>query len=153
VAQTCNWFTVLSALLTPVIAALAVFIAWQQWQTNRNKLKFELFDRRLVVYQAAQDLLSVVTGSGDVPSEKSFEFLMRTRAAKFLFDDEIDQYLYRELYAKAVALQTLNSELKDVPVGDERSRLARERKEVFDWFAAQIEALDRKFSPFLQLGH
>ena len=29
------------ALLTPVIAVVATYIAWQQWQTNRQKLNLE----------------------------------------------------------------------------------------------------------------
>ena len=33
---------VLSALLTPVIAAIAVSIAYQQWQTNRRRLALDL---------------------------------------------------------------------------------------------------------------
>jgi hypothetical protein len=38
---------ILAALLTPVIAILAVYIAWQQWDTNRNKLKLDLLNSHL----------------------------------------------------------------------------------------------------------
>ncbi len=41
---------VFSALLTPVIAAIAVYVAYQQWQTNRRRLQLDLYDRRLRIY-------------------------------------------------------------------------------------------------------
>ena len=43
---------VLSALLTPTIAIITTYIAYEQWRTNRNKLKLDLFDRRFAVYDA-----------------------------------------------------------------------------------------------------
>jgi hypothetical protein len=32
-------------LLTPVIGAIATYIAWQQWRTNQNKLKLDRYER------------------------------------------------------------------------------------------------------------
>lgn len=31
-------------LLTPVIAAVTTYIAWQQWRTNQNKLKLDRYE-------------------------------------------------------------------------------------------------------------
>jgi hypothetical protein len=42
---------ILHALLTPVIAIVAIYIAWQQWQTNVQKLNLARYDRRLRVYE------------------------------------------------------------------------------------------------------
>lgn len=41
-----SWIQIFKALLTPVVAILGVYIAYQQWRTNRTRLKHELFDRR-----------------------------------------------------------------------------------------------------------
>ena len=49
-----------SALLTPVIAAIAVYIAHQQWQTNCRRLELDSCDRRLRVYQAVSQFISKV---------------------------------------------------------------------------------------------
>src|SRR5271170_90498 len=41
---------VLQGLMTPVIALIAVYIAWQQWRTNADKVKLDKFDRRFPIY-------------------------------------------------------------------------------------------------------
>jgi hypothetical protein len=38
---------ILQGLLTPVVAIVAVYIAWQQWKANERKFKFEQYERRL----------------------------------------------------------------------------------------------------------
>jgi len=43
-----HWTNYLAALLTPTVAVLGSIIAYHQWRTAQNKLKFELFDRRFV---------------------------------------------------------------------------------------------------------
>ena len=40
-----------TALLTPIIAIIATYIAYQQWKTNQLKLNLERYDRRLEVYE------------------------------------------------------------------------------------------------------
>lgn len=49
---------VLSALLTPLIAAIAVYIAYRQFRVERLRLQHELYERRLKVYRAVQSFLS-----------------------------------------------------------------------------------------------
>jgi len=36
---TCTLTTTLAALLTPLIAIIAVYVAYRQWRTGQNKLK------------------------------------------------------------------------------------------------------------------
>ena len=48
---------IFSGLLTPVIAIVAVYIAWQQWQTNRQKLILDRYDRRLRIYEEVRKIL------------------------------------------------------------------------------------------------
>jgi len=48
-------------------------------------------------------------------------------------------------------LQTLDSELEGLPVGDERTRLVKAQREIKTWFEAQLQVIDAKFSPFLQM--
>lgn len=48
-----------NAFLTPLIAIVAVYIAWQQWQTNKHKLELELYDRRLRIYEEVRKILSI----------------------------------------------------------------------------------------------
>jgi hypothetical protein len=43
-----NWLT---ALATPLLAGFGIYIAYRQWRTAREKVKLDLFDRRLVALQ------------------------------------------------------------------------------------------------------
>ena len=147
------WVTALSALLTPTIAIIAVYIGWQQWRTNRNKLKLDLFDRRFAVYDAARTLIGRVITQSHAKNEQIFEFLGGTREAAFLLDKQIAEYLFKELHHKASLLLTLHSELEGLPVGEERTKNIEHRRQVRNWFEQQYDVLDEKFSKYIQLEH
>jgi hypothetical protein len=42
----------LSAALTPLIAAIVAYIAYQQYRVNRLRLSHDLFERRLKIFEA-----------------------------------------------------------------------------------------------------
>ena len=50
------------ALLTPVIAIVATYIAWQQWKTNQLKLHLDRYDRRSAVYEDVRQILTSLFG-------------------------------------------------------------------------------------------
>ena len=45
-SNTKDWIDIFSAFLTPFVALITVYIAYQQWQTNERKRKQDLFDIR-----------------------------------------------------------------------------------------------------------
>jgi hypothetical protein len=151
---TCSdWMAYSSALLTPVVAIFASYIAWQQWRTAKNKLKFDLFTRRFSVYDAARSLLAGPL-TNDTALDKPLQaFATGTREARWLFDKAIHTYLREELWAKAIDLQRLTAELDGLPPGDERTAKVHERAAIKKWFNSQHEVLDAKFEPFLTLEH
>lgn len=148
-----HWTTYLAALLTPTVAVLGSFIAYRQWRLAQNKLKLDLFDRRYSVYEAAHSLLASIMASGRAKDDELFKFLLATREAKWLLDSSVAAYLDKQLYHKAIDLQTLQAELEGVPVGDIRTKNLRAQAEIKKWFLAQHEALDEQFSPYLRLRH
>ncbi|MBC7160507.1 MAG: hypothetical protein H5U26_00145 [Immundisolibacter sp.] len=147
------WVTTLAALLTPTIAIIAVYIGWQQWRTNRNKLKLDLFDRRFTVYDAARTLIGRVLTQSHAKNDQILEFLTGTREARFLLDKQIAEYLFKEFHLKAILLLTLHSELEGSPGGTERTKNIEHRREVRNWFEQQYDVLDEKFSKYIQLEH
>lgn len=147
------WTTYLAALLTPTVAVLGSLIAYWQWRLAQNKLKLDLFDRRFSVYEAARTLLASIMTSGKAKDEEVFKFIFATREAKWLLNASVAEYLDKQLYHKALDLQTLASELEGVGVGDERTKNVRAQADIKKWFMAQYEVLDEKFAPYLQLRH
>jgi hypothetical protein len=147
------WTTVLSALLTPTVAVFGIWIAYRQWRTTQDKLKLDLFDRRLAIYQAAQRYLTGVMTSGRTSNEVEFAMLQETRGAKWLLNADIDGYLRKTLWERATKLNCLQSELEGLGVGEERSANISETRDIKNWMATQLTVLDEKFAPFLMLRH
>jgi len=80
-------------LLTPVIAAIAVYIAWQQWQANKLKLVLERFNQRWAVYQAVLDFIVAVCRDFKISADEIGKFRRATIQAEFLFGPEIPKYI------------------------------------------------------------
>jgi hypothetical protein len=59
------WVTLFAGLLTPVIGIVVAFVAWQQWKTARDKLKLDMFDRRLAIFIAVRDYMTAVLNRSD----------------------------------------------------------------------------------------
>ena len=148
-----NWTTYLSALLVPTVTAFGAMIAWRQWRTAQNKLKLDLFERRLAVYHATAQFLGSVLTTGKVLDEELFGFISSTREAKWLLDAHVADYLRTELYRKALQLQSLDSTLKELPIGDERAANVHAQREIKEWMSQQYDVLDAKFARFLKLRH
>jgi hypothetical protein len=89
----CGWLQVLQGLLTPIIGLLAVYIAYQQWITNKDKIKLDKFDRRFAIYDAARELRRRIRQHSWASEQEIFDFRMKTRDAVFLLDDELGSYL------------------------------------------------------------
>ena len=109
--------------------------------------------RRFSVYEASRNLLASIMTSGKAKDDEVFKFLVSTSEAKWLLNAEVATYLEKELYHKAIDLQTLQAELEGVPVGEERSTNVMKQSKIKKWFMEQHEVLDEKFSPFLELQH
>ena len=146
---------VFSALLTPVIAAIAVYIAYQQWQTNRRRLDLDLYDRRLRIYQAVSQFISrVLTDLSPEPQDFS-DYWRNTAEADFLFGTDIRDYL-RTLAARAAELRRWRSEYRDYtqskPEGYDHSKVVAGRARESKWFAEQPEAARRLFGKYLNVA-
>jgi peptidoglycan hydrolase CwlO-like protein len=102
------------ALLTPTIAVAAVYIAWQQWRTNYNKLRYDLFDKRYSVYEAASDFISSILRHGKMSEEAESTFLSGIKGSRFLFSKEVAEYFHKALYSDAVDLETNQSILSEL---------------------------------------
>ena len=141
-----------SALLTPTIAIVTTFIAIQQYRLQKFKVRHELFERRLAVYKAVAEYLTVVIRPEPPADESALKMIRETADASFLFKEEISNYL-EELYKKGIDLWVLNEELSDRTMDkQERRTKAVERGELKKWFGNQYSAAHEKFKRYLALG-
>lgn len=131
------------------------YIAWQQYKTNRDKLRLDLFEKRYAVYKALMDYLRK-TGGMEYPEliKQHTELRIGTHDAKFLFDKDVTEFL-SEIYSKSAHYRRVIHDLQDRnPSNHERYKLsAKEECELLDWFDAQLNRARDVFSPYLSFNH
>ena len=149
------FLTVVQGLLTLVIGGIAIWIAYQQHKTARDKLKLDLFDRRYKVYRGLMDFLGAVNADGK-PSRDAFgQFYRETDPKRFLFGDDVCDYL-EEIREKAVELRQA-IELGAAARADKCRTISQERlmeaseteRDLVGWFYKRVEEASQKFQPYL----
>jgi hypothetical protein len=100
------------ALLTPLIAVVATYIAWQQWRSNLLKLRLERYERRLRVYEEVIRILSIIGRDANATPEDLMKFRAAAAEADFLFGPEIPEYI-DEIYSRGLKLWRANKEYRD----------------------------------------
>lgn len=139
---------ILSGLLVPIIAIITTYIAYQQYKTNRDKLRFGLYDKRYAVYSFLKGFISQIIRNGTITPKRIFEYRRKTKESEFLFDKEITAYL-EEVFKKTFELHAIHERYSPLPVGDERSRLVDKEAELLSWFESQISVANDKFNKYL----
>jgi hypothetical protein len=126
-------------LLLGIVTLLVTgYIAWQQWQINKNKLRLDLFDRRWAVFKAAMRLAETAVHEPTVTTNDLKEFDNAIRGVRFLFDGSLEDYC-NKLRKEAVDILFENRKLEHVPVGDERTSIAKTLEGRLFWFSDQID--------------
>lgn len=147
---TSNYVETFSALLVPVIAIVGTVIAVQQYKINKQRLKHELYDRRMVVFKHIKSYLSEIMRDGKVTSDRVMKFNFDTSEATFLLDDKINDRI-KEIYEKSIDLAYLHEQLyplngtKGLPVGNERTIIANKKNEQLKWLTNQLTLLKPLF--------
>jgi hypothetical protein len=139
-----------SGLLTPIIAILAAYIAWQQWRTNNLRLKHELFDRRYDLYVKITSYLATSLTTGRIEPNSEMQFLRDTKAVDFLFDKQIHDFVH-EIYSNAVKLYTLNT-MENRLTGQALHDNVDGQRKIKDWFSEQLGGCTDRFAKYLSLG-
>ena len=146
-----HWTAYLTALMTPVVAFIALGIAYRQWRTAQSKLKLDLFERRHAILDATRAFIkSSLTSKSD--EGLNLEYLRDMRTAKWFFGPEIPDYLENVVWSKAVDLDILRQE-KDGTTGQERVQLAEKVARAKGTLMDELVRVDDKFSPYLKLNH
>jgi hypothetical protein len=153
----CNpsWVNLFSALATPMIAIIVAYVAWRQWRTAREKLKIDLFERRLPIYEQTRDILSRQLALGNAfDSAKITDFGVKTRVSRWLYDASIADYLQEGIVSKLQDLHDVESELEGSITDTQKQGLIARRRQLRNWIEDQLyNVLDKKFGRYLHVNH
>ena len=143
------------ALLTPVIAAVTTYIAWQQWKTNKQKLNLERYDRRLRVYEEVRKILSIIARDAKASTQDLMQFRTSVSEADFLFGPEIPKYI-DEIYERGVNLWRWKEEYRDytqeTPEGYDHKKVVGEMHRELKWLMEQFGPAKEKFKKYLDVS-
>lgn len=147
--------TAIASVLSAFVAGGVAIIAWQQWLINNRKSRFELYDKRMPVYLALMSLLAKIGQESNINNEELFSFVQKTRESHFLFGEDIHQYL-DAIYKASIDVQYRSKRLHDptmnLPIGEERTKIAQEQGTQLKWFTAQWEVARKKFARYMRLS-
>lgn len=146
---------IFKALLTPVIAIIATYIAWQQWRTNQQKLNLERYGRRLHVYEEVRKILSIIVRDEKASTGDLLKFRTSVSEADFLFGPEIPKYI-DEIYKRGLSLWRWNQEYRDCtqdkPEGYDHKKVVDEMRKQLTWLSEQFEPAKEKFKEYLDIS-
>ena len=142
-------------LLTPIIAIVATYIAWQQWKTNQQKLFLDLYDRRLKIYEEVRRILSIILRDAKASYEDLLKFRTSVSEADFLFGSDITEYI-DEIYKRGVQLQYWSGEYRDYsqekPEGYDHKKICDGMHSELKWLISQFEPAKLKFKKYLDIS-
>ena len=152
-----DYIELFSSLLTPLIAIIMVYIAYQQWRTNHLKARHELFESRVKIYDATMELIFTVITLGYANRERILQFREKTVQSPFLFGDDINGYL-KVLVEKATKLKQVNEESdrakeRGSNKNKDYEKLSKVDDEIFSWFTGQPDVVKEKFMKYLDLSN
>lgn len=150
---------ILSACLTPVIAVVAAYIAYQQYlinkkntqqqfELNRIKLNLDLYKMRFRIFTETKHILWQISKNAKIDIIVVRDYNFSINESKFLFEEDITQFI-NELQNKSIDLTHLTEELKDLislPVNsNERNLKIKEWRTLIDYFSNEYQGIESKF--------
>lgn len=152
-----DWVEILNALLTPLIAILAVYIAWRQYQIEHHSLRNQLYERRYIVFKSFMSFLADIMREGKTNYQRVGQFYAEASEADFLFSESVGKKR-DELHSKGVRLVYLHERMypsdgsQGLPVGKERRKVAKEKGDHLKWFYDQISETKTLFKSEMKVG-
>lgn len=144
-----NLIDIFTALLMPTIAIFGIVLGFWQQRINHRKLKNELFNRRIKLFDIISHYISDILCTGNIEQGKEAQFLRNTRNAFFIFDKNIEKYI-EKIYAQSIELQALCN-LRNSLSGDKLNNAINKEKQIKDWFIKELNRIRPKFQKYLKL--
>ena len=150
-------------IFTILLGSVLAFVAYQQWNTNRIRLRFDMYDRRYTVYKRVLEGLAKIKQEGDVDRNTFVPFLESFHESHFLFHKRRFQFLKAdipgyldELIDKCREVDKINldlrgkhgkiSEAEGKPMNDRKMELVNDLAEL------QVEKARNVFATYLRIS-
>lgn len=149
-----GWINILQGLLTPTIAIVVAYVAWQQWKLGERRMKLDLYDRRKRIYEELKKLFDIVSRDATVDIRELADYWVNVSEADFLFQSDVTAYL-RDVYDHGLRLWKSNRDYRDYtqkkPPGYDHDKVVESMDQELEWFSKQGEIALQKFKKYLNI--
>ena len=137
-----HWDKIMSIL----IAIFVAYIGYQQYKINHYKIQLDLYEKRYKIVQGYKNAIANLLRNGNLTEEELREFLITTKEAVYLFDDDISKHL-DEVYEKFVNMQLYKSQLKENRELEQslRREYANNSADTLKYFNRLLKESDKKY--------
>src|SRR4030043_138343 len=142
---------IINSFLTPMIAIITIYIAYQQWRVNYKKIKIDLSDRRVKAFREIEQYILLIIRNGNIEVEQCHSFFNAMRIEGAIFKKNDQKYI-KYLYEKGIELWEIHTRLYDrngnainMDKTKQRSKDTNSVAELLKWFNQQSTAISDKF--------
>ena len=146
--------TVVASVVMTIATVVIAYFALQQHKLDANRVRVELYGRRLRVYKAVKAFIWEALAT-NVPDREAITRLHRaTEHAAFLFpeDSHIREYIDSLCRQGEDLHSTARRILSDKQrTSEEQEELGRKDDVLYDRFRTESKAVEERFRPYLEL--
>lgn len=139
------------AFVTLVVGAIAAGIAFMQYRINCEKLRLDLFSKRLEAYEKLQEFYTSVFRTGTV-EDAALPILAEARyKSRFIYGHEIEE-MFEVLWKNAVDIRSLRSRMygpDSLPVGPARTEICQNEHDLIVWMMDEMKTAPSKYAKYL----
>jgi hypothetical protein len=145
---------IISTAATVTIGVAASFLAYQQFKISKSKLKFDLYEKRLELFNRLRDYASEVAMTNPDWNEtldNAGKFYRDTIQCRFFFDKDVSDY-FNVIYENGKELSRAKQELERPSLTDEQQREAKKKiASLKSWFFDQGDEMFEVFKHDLSI--
>jgi hypothetical protein len=152
-----DFATPLATVIAAGVAAWITFrfsskqteISQSQADIALDKLKFDLFERRMNTYDAIREVIGEIVRTGVVTNQSSDAFIRAIDKVEFLFGAEVKSYL-DNLYRIILQHHAVGATIESLP-DPQRNRAIDAQGERFEKISAFYVEFPKLFGPYVQM--
>jgi hypothetical protein len=151
------WVGYLSAILSTLVGAMALWVASRQSKTNMAKLRLDLYDKRFAIYESALSFYQALAVEPKALQTEAFmlaqrSFLKAHRESQFLFDDDSGVFeLMGKINLDAFKIIASKTRAREM-AGEQAVRLVAEANDVYAKIEKSVNDLERAIAPYIRFN-
>ena len=134
-----------------VIGILGFYIAWRQWSTAHHKLRLDLFDRRMSVYEPVAKFIAALNEHRKIDVVAAQTVIEKIAGGQFYFDKR-QMDLLRKILVEVVAVQAIQLDLNQLQTQVDQPQWKEELKSRIKSVQALQYEMPATFEPLLTFG-